>query len=99
MAYRTSDEIVADLEAKILAVKLRTELKAARKNPVVKEAVIAVKAIDRAIAAGAVEPMRGGLVEARQTLAQVVASLGLRLPSPNAVASEAPRKRKAKTAS
>jgi len=97
MAYRTPEQMVADLEQKIAQVKLRAMRKAARANPVVKEATAAIKALDRALAAGAEEPMRSGLEEARTTITQVVATTGLMLPAPAGEA-VAPRKRKVKTA-
>jgi len=96
--YRTPEQQIADLEAKIESVRLRTQRRTARKDPVVKETIVAVKALDRALAAGAVEPMKGGLEEARNTLAQVVAVTGVLLPPPSGQV-VAPRKRKAKTVS
>jgi hypothetical protein len=45
---RTPDQIVADLEAKIAAVKNREVRKQAKANPAVKHGMIAIKSIDKA---------------------------------------------------
>jgi N-methylhydantoinase B/oxoprolinase/acetone carboxylase alpha subunit len=96
---RTADQIVADLEAQIAAVKERAEAKAAAKE--VKGSadglafLAAVKAADRAIRVAADEQngeMVRALEAARAPLAEHMIQMGVRLPDPKA---RRGRKRKA----
>ena len=75
--YRTSDQMVADLEAKIASIKARDQRRAARKNPAVQQAIVAVKAMDKSLASGADPVLKGALQEARVTLAAAVATTGV----------------------
>lgn len=84
MKQRSTDERVAELEQRIAGIKARDARRKARKDPVVAQAVAAVKAIDRSLAAGPNAAMKGALVEARGTLSACVAVSGLVLPESTA---------------
>ena len=96
---RTSDQIVADLEAQIAAVKARAEAKAAAKevkgSPDGLAFLAAVKAADRAIRVATDErneTMVRALEASRAPLAEHLVEMGVRLPDPKA---RRGRKRKA----
>lgn len=93
--YRTSDQMVADLEAKIASIKARDQRRAARKTPSVQHAIVAVKAIDKSLASGADAVLKGALQEARVTLAAAVATTGVVLTESTSSAARvlAPAKR------
>ena len=80
---RTPDQIIADLEAKIEAVKARAAAKEAKAAPEAKPFLAAVKAVDKAIQA-ATEQGNEQLVRAleagRAPLATQMIEMGLRLP-------------------
>ncbi len=78
---RTSEQLIADLEAKIRAVKLRAERKKARADPAIKHTLGAVKLVDKALAAASDTAMRSALQDARSTLAACTAVDGVIVPS------------------
>jgi len=84
---RTSEEMVADLEAEIARVKARAAAKEAKTQPEGKALLLAVKAIDKALAVAA-EVRNDGLVRAleaaRAPLSEQVVAMGIRLPDPKA---------------
>jgi len=96
---RSSDQIVADLEARIAAVKARDEAKQAaaevKGSPDGLAFLAAVKAADRAIRLAGEQkndPMLRALEAARAPLAEHLVSMGVRLPDRKA---RRPRGRKA----
>lgn len=58
---RTADERIAELQAKIDGIKLRDQRRAAKREPAVAQALAAIKAVDRSLAAGPSAAMKGGL--------------------------------------
>lgn len=93
-AHRTPEEQVADLKAKIASIESRAARKRARANPAVKQAIVAVRAIDKGLAAATDAATKGALQESRATLAACVAVSGITLP-PSTVPA-APRKRRSR---
>ena len=79
---RTEDEIIADLEAKIVNLKARAASKAAKKDPALRHVAKSIRAIDAAAAATGDPAMRGALQEARATLSACLQLGGVTL-SPN----------------
>jgi hypothetical protein len=61
---RTDDDRVAELNAKIEGIRARAARKAARANPAVRQATIALKAIERAIESQPNELLRPALEQA-----------------------------------
>ena len=74
---RTPDQIVADLEAKIAAVKNREVRKQAKANPAVKHGMIAIKSIDKAAGETTDTAALSALDDARAALAAWLAVEGL----------------------
>lgn len=74
---RTPEQMIADLEAKIAAVKRRAERQKVKKDPALKHINAAVKSIDKALAASSDGATRTALDEARATLAAVLAMSGI----------------------
>ena len=80
---RSSDEMVADLEAEIARVKERAAAKEAKGTPEGQALIVAVRAIDKA---GRVATEAGNqgvasaLEAARAALAPAIVGLGLRIP-------------------
>src|SRR5688500_10073542 len=68
MTKRTSEQMVADLEAKIAAVKARDERKRAKADPTLLPTIKAVKAIDVALGAATDGELHAALEDARQRL-------------------------------
>ena len=81
---RTPEQVVADLEAKIAAVKARAASRQAKANPVGKALLVAVKAIDKALGVAA-EAKNDGLARAlessRAPLSEQVVEMGIRPPN------------------
>lgn len=80
---RTPEQIVADLEAKIEAVKARAAAKEAKGTPEGQALIAAVRAIDKAAAvAGEAQNQELGaaLESARAALAPAIVGMGLRMP-------------------
>lgn len=90
---RSEEQLVADLEARILALKQRAARKVARRNPAVRHTSAAVKSIDKALAATDDNATRKALLEARATLSAClqldgVPSAGAPRAAASAVSSE-----------
>src|SRR5262245_6321443 len=89
---RTSDQMIADLEAQIAKVKARAAARAVKASPSSSAALKAVKALDKAIEVADAADLRTLLVTAREPLAEHLAAQGLRL-SKAARATRGPRAR------
>jgi glutamate-1-semialdehyde aminotransferase len=74
---RDADQLVADLEAKIEAIKARVARKRAKANPSVRHTVAAVRSIDKAMAAATDAVLRRSLDEARGVLSAYLALQGV----------------------
>jgi hypothetical protein len=70
---RGTDQMIADLEAKIMAIKAREARKKAKADPVLRYATAAVKSIDKASSATRDPAAKKALVEARSTLSDFLA--------------------------
>jgi hypothetical protein len=96
---RSADQIVADLQAEIDRVKARAAAKQAKATDEGKALLLAVKAVDKAIAVAA-EVRNEGLVRAleasRAPLSEQVVAMGIRLP--DSKARRGGRRRKAEQA-
>lgn len=95
MKQRTEAERVAELEAKIAAIKARGERKKARANPAVRLTVGAVKLLDKALNATTDGVARRTLEEARTALGAFVSTQGWVVPVAGSTA-EKPVKQGAK---
>lgn len=94
--YRSPEQQVADLQAKIASIQARAERRKARANPAVQQAIVAVRALDKGLAAATDATMKGALLEARTTLAACVAVSGVTLAS--STTPTTPRKRRVREA-
>ncbi len=74
---RTPDQIVADLQAKIEAVKARAAAKEAKANPQARALLVAAKGLDKA-GAGCTGDIKGAIEEARALLSEQLAAIGIR---------------------
>jgi phage shock protein A len=74
---RTDERLIADLEARIAALKARAAQKKAKRSPGLAHTIKAVKAIDAAMAATEDVAMRRALDEARATLSACLSLQGL----------------------
>ncbi|HVS17526.1 MAG TPA: hypothetical protein VMT18_02915 [Planctomycetota bacterium] len=88
---RTPEEMIADLEAKIVAVKRRAERQKVRKDPALRHINAAVRSVDKALSASGDAATRKALDEARVTLAAVLAMNGV--PTKGARGTLTPRPR------
>lgn len=79
MKQRSEEERVQELQAKIAAIQARGERKRARANPAVRQAVLAVKAIDKASSATSDATARKALEDAREPLSAWLTMEGLTL--------------------
>lgn len=86
MKQRSEQERVAELEAKIAAIRAREERKRAKANPAVRHALAALKEINKALAETADPEARRPIEDSRAGLAAFVATHGLTLPPTEAVA-------------
>ena len=80
---RSPQEIVADLEAKIAAVKQRAAVKEAKQQAEVKSLILAVRALDKAVDASKQaknERLTSSLEAASATLGTSLVEMGLRMP-------------------
>jgi len=81
--HRPVDDRIAELEAKIAGIKARETAKQAKAQPEGKALLLAVKAIDKALAVAA-EVRNEGLVRAleaaRAPLSEQLVAIGIRLP-------------------
>ena len=80
-AQRTPEQMIADLEAKIAAVKRRAERQKVKRDPALRHINAAVKSIDKALAASSDAATRKALDEARATLGACLALSGAAVPS------------------
>ena len=85
---RTPEQIVADLQAKIEAVNARAAAKEAKANPETRAALVAAKALDKAIATCTGSPKKA-LENARGILADELTAMGIRPPQPRRARQEA----------
>ncbi len=76
---RSPQEMVADLEARIVRVRARAERRKAKKNPALRHIAAAVRSIDKALAESEDVATRQALGEARATLGAVL-SLSAAMP-------------------
>jgi predicted ArsR family transcriptional regulator len=74
---RDAEQLVADLQAKIEAIKARAARKRAKANPAVRYTVAAVRSMDKAMAATTDGVMRRALEEARGALSAYLAFQGV----------------------
>jgi len=72
---RGVDQRIADLEAKIAAIKEREARKSAKADPALRHATAAVRSIDKALAATKDAGTRSALGEARSTLAALLGGI------------------------
>jgi len=94
MNRRTTEEIVADLQAKIVAVEAAGARRKARANPATKHGTAALKLIDKAAGATADVTARKALEAARGELSAWLAVEGLAVAPGASDAAKKPRKRK-----
>lgn len=73
---RTPEEMIADLEAKIAAVKRRAERQKVRKDPALRHITAALRSVDKALSSSEDTATRSALGEARTTLAAVLTMNG-----------------------
>lgn len=79
---RTTDQLIADLEARIEAVRNRAATREAKASPENRALLAAVKAIDKALAVAGQEKNQAAkraLEAARAPLGQLLVEMGLRL--------------------
>jgi hypothetical protein len=69
---RSEEQRIAELEAKIVELKRRAEVKKIKRDPGLRHVSIALRSIDKALASTEDGAMRGALDEARATLAACV---------------------------
>jgi glutamate-1-semialdehyde aminotransferase len=74
---RDAEQLVADLEAKIEAIKARVARKRAKANPSVRHTVAAVRSIDKAMTSATDAVLRRSLDEARGVLSAYLALQGV----------------------
>lgn len=93
MKRRTTEEIVADLQAKIADVQARAARKVARQDPAVRHTAGAVKLLDKALNATTDGVARKTIEEARQSLGAYISTHGWKVPVAGAttVAAEKPK--------
>jgi hypothetical protein len=74
---RDAEQLVADLQARIEAIKARAVRKRAKANPAVRHTVAAVRSIDKAMGAATDNVLRRALEEARGVLSAYLALQGV----------------------
>jgi hypothetical protein len=79
---RSASDRVAELNAKIAQIEAREQRKAQRQNPVWKNTVVAIKALNAAIVDATDEAQRTALTNARLQLGQVVPLEAVRTRAP-----------------
>jgi hypothetical protein len=75
--HRTEEARIAELEAKIAAIRARAERKKVKKDPSLRHISAAVRSIDKALGESADAAMRGALDEARSTLSACLSLNGV----------------------
>ncbi len=98
MKQRSEQEHVAELQAKIDAIKMRGEKKRARANPAVRLATVALKSIDKAARETDDATAKKALGEAREPLSAWLALEGLVLNAATKAELETKKRRKNNTA-
>ncbi len=76
---RTPEEIVADLQAEIEAVKARAAAQQAKADPEARALLVAAKALDKA-GAGCTGEMKRAIEAARAVLGEQLGAMGIRIP-------------------
>jgi hypothetical protein len=87
---RDAEQLVADLEAKIEAIKARVARKRAKANPSIRHTVAAVRSIDKAMTSATDAVLRRSLDEARGVLSAYLSLQGV-IPAASAGASSVAR--------
>lgn len=91
MKQRSEQERVAELQAKIEAIRTREERKRAKANPAVRNALVALKAIDKVLAEVVEPEARRPVEESRAGLAAFVATHGLATPVSSTTVATTPK--------
>jgi len=78
---RSPEQLIADLQKKIEAIKARAEQKKVRQNPILKHVRAALKGIDKALSAAEDRASRDTLNEARSGLSALLALNGVATPA------------------
>ena len=91
---RTPEQLIQDLEARIHSIRARAERKQAKQDPAIRNALLAVKVIDKAIAADPPAWLRVALHEARGTLSESLGTKIVMRPVPTPDAPPAPKRRR-----
>ena len=86
---RTPEQIVADLEAKIVKVKERAATKGLRSDPAIKLTSAAVRAVNKALGEAKEPDLVEALQAANAALADYLEKKGLRVPAPGKKRKEA----------
>src|SRR5262245_9179889 len=74
---RDAEQLIRDLEAKIVSIRARAERKKVKADPAMRHTAAAVKAIDKALAETKDATTRQALGEARSTLSACLALNGV----------------------
>lgn len=74
---RTEEQLIADLEAKIAALRARAEAKKAQRDPSLKHVRSALRAIDAAAGLSKDNALRQALADARSTLSACLSMMGV----------------------
>ena len=74
---RTEEQLIADLEAKIAALRARAEAKKAQRDPALKHVRSALRAIDAAAGLSKDNALRQALADARSTLSACLSMMGV----------------------
>lgn len=77
---RTDDDRIAELAAKIDGIRVRAARKAARANPAVKQATLALKAMERALESQPDEPLGPALEQALAVIRPALDQQGVATP-------------------
>lgn len=89
---RGEAELIADLEAKIAALKARAEAKKVKRDPALRHVRVALRSIDKALSGTEDNAMRSALDEARATLSACLQLHGI-TAKPNGRGTVMPRTR------
>jgi hypothetical protein len=79
---RTPEELIADLEARIEAIKRREEARQLKRSAAMRAALSAIRALDKGLLAAEGEgdtPLRHALADAREPLAHLLGERGMPL--------------------
>src|SRR5947207_8870952 len=78
---RTQEQVIADLEARIVALKHRAAQKHVKRDPALKHINAAVRSIDKAVSECEDLATKKALSEARETLSACLSLNGVTIPS------------------